>query len=1360
MMYRSQSPAARKGIILLVVLALLTLFAVAGLAFVFYAQSRADSARVYRESQLQSLSSGPDTPPEILFDDWLRQFIFDVPDNGTSNFWNSAMRGHSLARTMYGGMPAPYASAAPTISKAPYSGTGRLHTTSSGTGAGGTDDYPLVNYILWSGDTRDPEVFGGARANFSTSYTYPDMSNMFLAAVRADGTVISPSYHRKWSFNPSNNLNDVSNPNWTNAQGKYMILRPRPQDNGAGFPYPTDATGDISNLGGGSNDSIWMDIGSPVKALPDGTLYKPLYAALVVDLDGRINLNVAGNIKGGGTTQVSNMGMGPWEMNLSSVLSVDATEWPKLFLGNGTNNGRYGPDGKPNVNTFTNNSTVNLTPTGNAAVGGLLYNFYDYDGGNESGGGRSGPIVLPSGVGVCFPSKPTGYGNGSAAELTNHPQLFNVFWAGGDDVVFSVASMKSLLYNGPTGSTIATSTLGKLCPNNFVNGGAASTRARNLVTTISFDLDQPGITPWLNGTQPYILTAPAVFPTGAAQPFPGVTTVTGGTANSEFNAGGQAAEVSATPKIGRIDLNRKLTDYPTPQTDGRFLASDMTTFTQAQQDRIDLAADIYARLVYVTGVFNQFSNPGSPTQQDIDALRYLAQLAVNMVDYIDTDEYMTPFNWVNATPKNPAMTTQGSFPAAATALDTIGKGWVFGTEMPRLVLNETYAEIDNDTGDLNGVNTFYLNFYVELYNPTIQDPGRWNNGAAMLQMGQGTAANPNPWAVHQVVVTKPNTKMRDLNNVFGQPDGQTLLTVADYTADPNANPTVAGGVVGGSGAVGGTNSVAVTPAPVGGPYNGTSGQNSIMCVIGPGSQVKNATQNTGPSIPYTIPVKLQTSATTQYTDSYTSTAYDSGMSYKLTRAQYEGAASPCRTTPGTYSILLRRLACPNLPPQTNANNPNYNPYITVDYVDSVQAFDNGTKDNSVAITPATPLANRTSFAKKQPYASVSTEWAAETAAVGGQPKNTFFSQNTASNTLGTFNWLTHLDRPLTSPVEALQVCGFKPHELTQQFVNTTAANQVDASTAPNYQHRAPWNNASARIYRVFEFLETKSRLPGAQLGGRIPGKININTIWDIDTFRALCDAQSSNSASFTAADVDNVYNTMVTQRTPGGATLSSTDQPFLGMAAGNISAGDTQYPSGSGVQNTLLAPGAGGKLMFESPSGVSTHPYLRAMLLNKIYNNVTTRSNVFGVWLTVGFFNVTNNTTTPPQLGPETLLAQGQNVRHHMFAIVDRSTLGIQGTQIASGQGAVTSSGTNTVTVATMPAQIYPGAVLMIDDAPNQESVVVRSVPTATTFTATFNKTHTAGFKIYQITPGNPGPQPTFGAKDSPALVPFYSIID
>ena len=59
-------------------------------------------------------------------------------------------------------------------------------------------------------------------------------------------------------------------------------------------------------------------------------------------------------------------------------------------------------------------------------------------------------------------------------------------------------------------------------------------------------------------------------------------------------------------------------------------------------------------------------------------------------------------------------------------------------------------------------------------------------------------------------------------------------------------------------------------------------------------------------------------------------------------------------------------------------------------------------------------------------------------------------------------------------------------------------------------------------------------------GGRVPGKININTI-DVSNaavFQALCDKQAGNGNTFTAADVSTAFSNLTSHR------------PYWGMAQG------------------------------------------------------------------------------------------------------------------------------------------------------------------------------------------------------------------
>jgi len=54
---------------------------------------------------------------------------------------------------------------------------------------------------------------------------------------------------------------------------------------------------DVDNDGDGTPDSIWVDLGFPVQTTPDGRRYKPLFAILCLDMDGKLNLNAHSNVR-------------------------------------------------------------------------------------------------------------------------------------------------------------------------------------------------------------------------------------------------------------------------------------------------------------------------------------------------------------------------------------------------------------------------------------------------------------------------------------------------------------------------------------------------------------------------------------------------------------------------------------------------------------------------------------------------------------------------------------------------------------------------------------------------------------------------------------------------------------------------------------------------------------------------------------------------------------------------------------------------------------------------------------------------------------------------------------------------------
>jgi hypothetical protein len=1425
-LHPSSRQPARRGVILMVVVVMLGLFAVIGIAFLLYSESKADSARIYREAfQLQN---GTPPVPASIFNSAMSQLIYDVQDDQTGAF--SAMRGNSLARSMYGycymGTPGSVTVTNPTNASEPlnnlaYSGPGRLHTVSN---PWGLDDYSLPNYQYFATDkfARDPERYGtranlsanpGAYIGMNAGYTYPDENNMYLAAVRAyDGLVMTPSFVRPYGVfgslaDPTKVMNP--NPNWTNAQGKYMTLRPRPIDNtynGISFPYPPanpdgTYTGDIQQLVGSSyqhNDSIWMDLDLPV-GYWKGQYYKPLVAFLVIDLDGRINMNVAGNIKGG-NGQNSAQGFGPWEMNVATVADSQNTSsggqgltW--LDTGNGGITGRYSTGGIPNPQYLiyaNNNTTYPNTSIPGAAV--PFYSAADFDGSALTTGiGNMGlpPLYASNNTYLSNMTFGANYQSGSVNERTNHPLLYNPYLLSNlsssypnRDRTFGPSDMYYLNYIFNGGDTYyKLSQLGQLLPQNFgqsygpgngwINGAS---NPRFLATTVSNDVDRVGVAPFqtdtlTGGAAPTLGAAPTstdymwpngvtttttlsgvvqAQPTGAAITFPNPgSRPLSPTGWTDFDANTWR---SISAAIGAIDLNRSLTDYKdatTPWLDMAQTMPNVTTTTTptpsnsyglAVADRQRFAADIFERLCAACGTrlmtnmtVAQYT-ANYPSQYN--ALRFLAQLAVNIVDYIDNDDYMTPFAW---------NTSIG------------GTEVLFGTELPRLVINEVFARVDAKSGDMPAPNgygssvstyknaqnqqityasTYGVNIWVELYNPlTPQTNATTPNllpygGGAPLWVNNPNLGNQNS-SVYRIMTTLPNTTLRNLTNFIGTPD-----------ANPPGSPAQAQPVTF-SQALNVPQIVATSNAGLGAPVTNNGA---------------NATTSANPSFVMFGPTTLPG------TDGIVPTAKLPNLQYQITldaNGNAAGQLDAATLLPTPPTILLQRLACPELPYQNNQNQPFYNPYITVDYFVMQSGKDGngntamndgrqympltgagmggGTNNNRVKINL------QASYGKRQPYASYGGQNAADgtylgvqngatyaqtgnsqivrqqlmnpgsTAEAGGADmgtmNHTFFRHNYQSlnggpaaaggpNAMGVtdtldprFDLLMHMDRKLVSPMEILNVSAYRPHELTQQFIVGPRYNQATWQANVN-QHMTTWFGDTARLWRAMGLLETRSRIQGMGMGGRVPGKVNINTIWDQSIFMAMLDPNNSNH--FSSADVNAMWTNLATSRDGQAPTSNAANGPngsqlpFLGIATSSSAGGpNTPYSAtyGSGIgsspfrllpntaatyqytnQQMINAPLAGA--LDPSQAAFTNHPYFKNEPLAKMFSNMTTRSNTFAVWMTVGYFQVTNGpgpftTANRPILGPELGSTDGTVQRNKFFAVVDRTKLAVDMTVAA-----------------------------------------------------------------------------------------------
>jgi hypothetical protein len=1433
--------SSRRGVVLIVVLGMLAVLALLGVAFTtFSGQEEQSSGRYQAAFQTPRVDMAPDQ----LFVEGLSQLIAD-----TNNHW-SGIRSHSVLGDMYG-QGSDYGvgpDGRPGVAGVDDDGNGVTDDMSE-LGAPGSDDRNgVLNAHEWyagafsgSGDRglyqpvdpgpdgivgtsddcfdvnfvwnrRVPNPLSGIHAGgFNEDYDYPDRQNMFLALLRADGTVLAASFVRPGVGAPLDSDLDASNPSnklvagrtaplpvtAADQRARLKLLRPRGgfidanangrHDTGElttenpAFPPFNPLVLDIDNNGDGIPDSVWLDLGLPVQQSANGRKFKPLFAFLVVDCDGKLNLNAHGNVANvllspAGHADfdlvgnVLGQGYSPGEVALQNVFK-DVTALPAyaLLSGVGANEyywlltgrpsgggpatpiaGRYGETfliggptppqaGKTNEDTTpptTSGPTMGDDDAPRTLAVAPYWNYPlrgNYDEGRRYvvGGVKDGRYGTPSdfngdgalgvdafGRFIYYASDPRMGWGGTAAQwptsmvFNGHSQAFDnvddqaevdLYVSRSTDAVFQPSDMEYLYRHVDIDSSSLVSRLLWLTPSLVPSPDTpAAARRRMMTTTESWDLNRYNMFPLTQG----IGTAPPAPPIETElvpliRAFGSGRFNTQGLAGRAYPAGTPndpglvhnpgpntpAAEFGLSPGLPleiargrRMNLNR-----------GYFGSVASTSAVTSAADPRAVARDIYI-------VMRQLRPVDPTTTAGRTACEQMAQFAVNAVDFRDPDQVMTGFEFVYDLTTN-GWFVDGSLDASSADNSDPNRGLVWGVEAPQIVINETYAIEDPSAVGMPQL-------WFELFNPQHLD--LTDNAFRAGLRGAGTDS------AYQVILADTSPGLAGGGGAVGEPS--TTSRRLDFTNTPTA-PAVGGTFVGND---------YVDP--------------DSYYLVGP-------TTVAGTALTPTPDFEVL-----ENTFSPTAAEIGSTLRLYLRRLADPGAAHD----PGTDGL--------------DGTADDVNPYLTVDALD-VQVYSETDVNPGMGLPPTHRSIERTAS-----Y-SVAREFHTNGIATPHTLKAINEKSSTSSGT--PYCPLPFNDRPFASPMELLLVPGVRPQWLTSTFV---VPNVVASPYAPTANRSLPIRtgessdvNPSApfvdspyylfghlmnffyevstgsqsfpdpALYRILEFVEVPSRMNGSTdptigpLAGdnrldRVPGKMNINTaIAEQEQFLAMFNNHPLVMAgvnpsfpmpagSLMAKQIPNPGNAPVSgdlcypsrsgtavptsevfKRSldsvfgPDGILGTADDLPFRSWGVGRTTIAAPQMIQPTDIHNTLLRgwPTSGGfpfptagsgrstadmPLFFDSrataapPGGSGAtsllgYPNFQYQSLTKISNNVTTRSNVFAVWITVGFFEVLNedpnrlNTApndfgvdnAPPELGREINADIGKNIRHRAFFIIDRS---------------------------------------------------------------------------------------------------------
>ena len=596
----------------------------------------------------------------------------------------------------------------------------------SGRGAGSLSN--ATNGAALSEQALIPNRLGESRAGLITnyladdnspneSYDAADFQNMFLFGRDTNGDPI-PSFYRRTLETWGANNNFVK--------------------------LPADGWNMVDNDNDGEGDSYWMDIGLPIQSDGSGRLFKPMVAYRVEDMGGRLNLNFHGSLAetqninrlalvDSGPASSRGQGYGPAEISLSGLFP-NAGGYKSLL------ENRYGPDNQPGVAGPDVDALYQLFGYARGRADATQRGTVGISG-NESGSFGSSAqdlrgqyvVGLPQTSGWPDPNFPGNNGFNNALpgvdvtstsgwndELVDHPYEVFPYWARHGttnvskelepfytDTPFSLPELEKLLRQNDFDNSLLPDRLSNLAAN----------VDKNLITTDSFEVPQ----------------VPFGLPeTLMAKMRPNFQNLTDAQLVKKIRDEkllpdelffGLKVNVNRAFGNGRDDNNNGVVDEAYYKVGGQNIGGPPEPLGELAQRNVDvpnspwmdldnggdggtgdeLARYHFAKQLYIMALLLV----ERPQAIDTNAFRkQIAQWAVNVVDFRDSDSIMTPFEY-DTNPwdgwdvdgfiqQDPNMESPPNTPPGTPAKD---RGVVFGCERPELLLTESIALHDRRTED-------------------------------------------------------------------------------------------------------------------------------------------------------------------------------------------------------------------------------------------------------------------------------------------------------------------------------------------------------------------------------------------------------------------------------------------------------------------------------------------------------------------------------------------------------------------------------------------------------------------------------------------------------------------------------------